>query len=49
MTQENATVSYSLKSSAPSFQAGLSVEKQVLRLINRDFFASTSSVKELHR
>ncbi len=49
MSQENATASYPLKSSAPSFQAGLSVENQVLRLINRDFFASTSSVKELHK
>lgn len=48
MAQENVAVSYSLKTPAQNGQTQLSVEEQIVRLINRDFFASTNSIKKLH-
>lgn len=48
MAQENVAFSYPIKGSAQNAQAQLSVEEQIIRLINRDFFASTSSITKLH-
>jgi hypothetical protein len=48
MAQENAAFSYPLPNPAQNSSKTLSIEEQVVRLINRDFVATTSCVKELH-
>jgi hypothetical protein len=48
MAQENVAISYSLKIPVQNGQVQLSVEEQIIRLINRDFFAPTDSIRKLH-
>jgi len=48
MAQENAAVSHPIKNFAISSQTELTIEQQVQKLINRDFFTSTSNVAQLH-
>lgn len=48
MAQENVAFSHPLPNPAQNLPKALSIEDQVVRLINRDFIAPTSCVKELH-
>lgn len=48
MAQENAVRLHSSRSFTQQPETKLSVEEQIIRLINRDFFAPTRYVKELH-
>lgn len=48
MAQENVAFSHPLPNPAQTLPKALSIEDQIARLLNRDFIAPTSCVKELH-